>query len=97
MTTYYKGDDFDAFGQEWAEINLDVPEDWVIARAEFKVGNLPVMVFKHPEFPIRVSLDAQQTIDLKDYNTCTLAIFDENNRKQTCEGSWTFQAENKMV
>lgn len=94
---YYKGDDFNSFDQEWALIEVDIPEDWVVSKAELKVGNLPKMTFNNPIFPLPVSLDSSQTINLKDINTCYLAIYDEEGRKQTCEGSWTFVANNEVV
>ncbi len=97
MTTYFRGDDWNSFGQEWVEIQADVPSDWIISKAEFKVGNLPVMTFIEPEFPIPVSLDASQTSILKDVNVCYLAIYDEYGRKQTLEGSWTFVTEAEKV
>lgn len=94
---YYKGDDFDAFDQEWAQIELDFPEDWIISKAEFKVGNLPVMRFTDPVFPLDVNLTSEQTVNLKDVNTCYMAIYDDLGRKQTLSGSWTFQAEDEVV
>lgn len=94
---YYKGDDFDAFDQEWAKIELDFPEDWIISKADFKVGNLPVMRFNNPIFPLDVNLTSEQTTNLKDVNTCYMAIYDDLGRKQTLEGSWTFQAEDEVV
>ena len=97
MARYFKGDDYNAFGQEWALIEADIPEDWVVSKAELKVGNLPVMTFNNPVFPFSVSLASYQTANLKDVNECYLAIYDEEGRKQTLEGSWTFIAENEVV
>ena len=97
MGNYFKGDDFDAFGQDWAQIELDFPPEWVISKAEFKVGNLPVMIFYNPIFPLSVGLSSSQTANLKDVNTCYLAVYDEEGRKKTCEGSWTFVAEDEVV
>lgn len=94
---YYKGDDFDAFDQEWAEVVVDIPEDWIVTKAELKVGNLPKMTFIDPVFPFPVALDSSQSINLKNVNTCHLAIYDTKNRKKTLEGSWTFIAENEVV
>ena len=94
---YYKGDDFGAFGQVWAEVVVDIPEDWVVTKAELRVGNLPKMTFINPVFPFPVALDASQSANLKDVNTCHLAIYDEEDRKLTLEGSWTFIAENEVV
>ena len=94
---YYKGDDFDSFDQEWALVEVDIPEDWIVTRAELKVGNLPKMTFNNPVFPFSVSLDSSQTANLKDINTCYLAIYDEEGRKQTLDGSWTFVASDEVV
>lgn len=97
MAKYYKNDDFDSFDQEWAEIEADIPEDWVVSKAVFKVGDLPSMTFPDPVFPITVNLSAHQTAGLRDYNTCYMAIYDTKGRKQTLEGSWTFFANNEVV
>ena len=94
---YYKGDDFNAFNQEWALIEVDIPEDWVVTKAELRVGNLPKMTFSNPVFPLPVNLESYQTSNLKDVNECYLAIYDEEGRKQTLDGSWTFIAENEVV
>ena len=54
-TTYYKGDDYDAFDEEWALVEVDdLPEDWIVTKAELRVGDLPVMVFQDPVFPFPV-------------------------------------------
>lgn len=97
MTKYYKGDDYDAFDEEWALIDPDLPEDWVVYKAVFKVGDLPAMTFLNPVFPIPVSLTSEQSINLKDVNTCYMAIYDYKGRKKTLNGSWTFVAENEVV
>lgn len=97
MTTYYKGDDFDAFDQEWAEVDFDCPEDWVVSRAEIRIGNLPVLIFPNPIFPFTLSLSSAQTSELKDTNTVRMAIYDTKGRKQTVEGSWTFVADDEAV
>lgn len=97
MAKYFKGDDFNAFGQEWARIELDLPEDWVVSKAKFKVGNLPSINLNNPVFPEGITLDSSQTSNLKDVNTCYMAIYDEEGRKQTLEGSWTFVADDEVV
>ena len=97
MTRYYKGDDFDAFGQEWAEIDFDCPEGWVVSKAEIKIGNLPSLTFPDPIFPLFLNLSATQTAVLKDTNRVTMAVYDDRGRKQTCEGSWTFVVEDEVV
>lgn len=97
MAKYYKGDDFNAFGQVWALVEVDIPEDWVVSKAELKIGNLPKMTFVDPIFPLPVNLESYQSSNLKDINSCYLAIYDEEGRKLTLEGSWTFVAENEVV
>ena len=97
MTKYYKGDDFDAFGQEWALIEVDIPETWVVSKAKLKVGNLPELTFYNPVFPLPVKLSSYQSINLKNINECYLAIYDDKGRKLTMDGSWTFVAENEVV
>ena len=94
---YYKGDDFGAFGEDWILIDPELPDDWVVSKAEFRVGNLPVMRFLNPVFPIPVNLTSEQSANLKDVNTCYLAVYDEEGRKRTLNGSWTFVAENEVV
>ena len=95
---YYRADDYDAFDQEWAYITEeDIPEDWVISRVEFRVGNLPTMVFKNPVFPIPVNLSCYETERLKDFVTCYMAIYDTQGRKQTLEGSWTFKTKRRVI
>ena len=97
MTKYYKGDDFDSFNQEWAMVDVDIPEDWVVTKAELRVGDLPRMTFMDPIFPFPVNLSSFQSANLKNVNTCYLAIYDEEGRKQTLDGSWTFIAEDEVV
>ena len=97
MMKYFKGDDYDAFGQEWALVEVDIPEDWVVTKAKLKVGNLPEMTFYNPVFPFPVSLNSYQTSNLKDINECYLAIYDDKGRKLTMEGSWTFRAEKEVI
>jgi len=97
MSKYYKGDDFNAFNQEWAEVVVDIPDNWVVSKAELKIGNLPKMTFNNPIFPLPVNLASYQTANLKDINTCYMAIYDEEGRKLTLDGSWTFIAEDEVV
>ena len=97
MSRYYKGDDFDAFDQEWALIDPDIPEDWVVSRAEIRIGNLPLLTFPEPIFPFPLGLSSTQTSALKDTNLVAMAIYDSQGRKQTLEGTWTFEADDRIV
>lgn len=96
-TPIYRGDDTNSFGQEWVRIEADIPSDWVVTLAEFKVGNLPSIPFDYPVFPLYVSLNASQTAELKDENSCYLAIYDEDGLKQTLEGTWRFTTKKRVV
>ena len=96
----YRGDDTNSFSQDFILIDAEFPDDtWAerVSRADFKCGNLPVMVFENPVFPIKVNLSSAQTALLKDVNNCYLAVYDENGYKQTCEGQLTFQTRRKVV
>ena len=96
----FRGDNTQAFGQDWLEIHAEFPDDtWAerITMAEFKVGPLPVMTFENPVFPLTVNLTSEQSILLKDVNDCYLAVYDENGYKQTCEGQLTFPTRRRVV
>lgn len=97
MTKYYKGDDYDAFDEDWVEIELEIPVTWVVHKAVFKVGDLPALTFEDPVFPLIVNLSSSQTSNLKDVNTCYMVIYDYKGRKKTLNGSWTFQAEDEVA
>jgi hypothetical protein len=93
----FRGDSTDSFGQNWLIIEAEIPEDWVVSMAEFKVGNLPAMIFEEPEFPMSVNLSSAQTALLKDTNSCYLSLFDENGLKQTCEGTFIFETRKSVT
>jgi len=97
MEPIFRGDDTGAFGQTWLRINLDIPSTWTVTKAELKIGNLPVMEFDEPEFPLPVNLTSAQTARLKDNNTCYLALYDEDGLKQTLESSFTFYTRKQVV
>ena len=91
-----RGDDTNAFGQDWLKINVDIPQTWNVSKAEVKIGSL-LLSFEEPEFPIVINLTSSQTEQLKDSNTCYLALYDENNLKQTIEGTYTFKTRKQVV
>ena len=94
------GDDTHSFGQDFLEIEADFPDEtWAgrVTEAHVKIGNLPVMIFQNPDFPITVNLTSAQTAMLKNKNECYMAVFDENGLKQTCEGQLTFPAHERVV
>lgn len=93
-------DDTDSFSQDFLEIDAEFPDDtWAprISKAEFKIQNLPVITFENPVFPLTINLSSEQTALLKDVNNCYLAVYDEQGRKQTCEGQLTFMSTRRKV
>lgn len=95
--TIYKGDDTDAFNQEFLKVNVIVPQDWTITKAELKIAQLPPIVYNDPVFPWFVKLNSVQTRKLRETNECHLAIYDVRGRKQTLEGSVAFKAKEEVV
>ena len=93
----YKGDDTDAFNQEFLTVNVIVPEDWTITKAELKIAQLPPIVYNNPTFPWKVKLSSIQTKKLKENNECNLAIYDARGRKQTLDGTAVFKAKEEVV
>ena len=93
----YKGDDTDAFNQEFLTVNVTVPPDWTITKAELKIAQLPLIIYNDPVFPWKVKLSAIQTKKLKETNECRLAVYDARGRKQTLEGSVAFKAKEEVV
>lgn len=97
MQDIYKGDDTHAFNQDFLKINANIPEGYTVSKAEFKCGKLPLMTFLNPVFPLIINLTAVQTASLSCMNECFLAVYDENNLKQTCSGSLVFHANKEVV
>ena len=93
----FRGDATNAFNQTFLRIEADFPSDWVVSRADFKIGNLPVMSFDNPEFPIDINLTSSQTKLLKDVNFCYLSLYDENDLKLTCEGTFVFETRRQVT
>lgn len=93
----FRGDSTAAFGMTFLRIEADYPTDWIVTRCDFKVGNLPVMTFDNPEFPIDINLTSSQTKLLKDVNSCYLSLYDENDFKLTCEGTFIFETRKQVT
>ena len=93
----YKGDDTDAFDFSFLTINLENVQDYTITKAEVRIGPI-LKSFINPIFPLRVSLNRRETIQLSEYNNkCYMAIYDTSDRKYTCEGTLSFKAKPKVV
>ena len=97
MAVVYKGDDSAAFGNNLLTIKAKIPEGYTVSKAKLKIGNLPVMTFDEPTFPIVVNLSPAQTRQLQQQNTVYMAVYDEEGRKATCRGTITFVAKDEVV
>lgn len=97
MAVIYKGDDTGAFSNNLLTIRAKIPEGCTVSKAKLKIGNLPVMTFNEPEFPLIVNLTPAQTRSLQQQNTVYMAVFDELGRKATCRGTVTFVAKDEVV
>lgn len=92
----YRGDDTDAFDQEFMTISATVPDGWVIKKAEWRAGKI-LKVFDDPVFPLSVVLNKAETKQLQNVNVCYLAVYDEEGRKQTCTGRFKFNSQAEVV
>jgi hypothetical protein len=85
MTTIYRGDDTDAFGNTFITIYLNGAEGKEISKAIFRCGDIQKS-YTRPTFPIRVNFSAQETAKLYKENECYLQVFDRKGRRKTCKG-----------
>lgn len=96
MTTIYKGDDTNAFGQNFIKIDLTGAEGYTISKVIFQCGPIQ-KVYTRPQFPIYVNFNHNESNRLQQNSVCYLQIFDEKGRRQTCEGTLSFTAKTKVV
>lgn len=82
----YRGEDTDAFGQNFLTINATIPEGWVISKAEVVIENLLPIIINSPTFPLHVNLSRTQTNQLHKTNKVRLNIYDTLGRKKICDG-----------
>lgn len=93
----HKGDDTDAFGFRFLTVVLENAEEYTITKAEVRIGVVK-KVIENPQFPLRISLNNEETEQLNIWcNKCYLAVYDENGKKYTCEGTLSFKASPKVV
>lgn len=96
MTTLYRGDDTDAFGSSFITIELESELTVTISRAVFQCGSIK-KVFDDPIFPLSIELTAQETKSLSVNNVCYLAVWDNEGKKRTCQGSLQFSTQSQVV
>lgn len=100
MTTRYRADDTNAFGNHLLTIELDTSdfdEDVVITKVEIQCGMLTLPPIENPVFPLTLDLNAQQTKQLQNNNPVYLRVYDEEGLRQTCEGSIEFPTQKEVV
>lgn len=94
--TLYRSDDTDAFGSSFITINIETEVNVTITKAVFQCGTIK-KVFDDPVFPLSIELTSQETKSLPANNLCYLAVYDENGKKRTCEGSLQFSTQSQLV
>lgn len=92
----YRKDDTNAFFQKFIEIELENQTGLEISKAIFRCGRV-TKTFENPIFPLPIDLSSDETALLDASNTCYLAVFDEQGRKRTCEGSLSFPTKGQVV
>lgn len=97
MAFIFQGDDTGAFNNTFLTIRANIPEGFIVSKAKVKIGDLPIMTFDNPEFPIRINLTSAQTRQLKTQNECYMAIYDSVGRKKTCNGTIKFVAKDEVI
>lgn len=92
-----KGDDTNAFGFAFLTVDLKDSQDYTISKAEVRIGVL-TKTFENPTFPFDISLTKEETAMLSECgNQCYMAVYDDEGRKYTCEGTLSFKASPKVV
>ena len=86
----YKGDNYQAFDGKPIEVEFDT-DGKVVSRALFVINNgVIVKEFENPISPLEVELSEEDTIKLDYRNIANLILYDEQGRKQTCDGQLEF-------
>lgn len=92
----YKGDNTAAFNNNFINIELDNPSEYVISKAEFVCGCIR-KTFENPVFPLIVNFDENDTKKLNFKNTGYLIVWDEQNRPKQCDGCINFEFKNGVI
>lgn len=90
MVAINRGDNTRAFGGDFLRIYLNNPNNIYISKAVFHVNHDLEKVYENPVFPLRVNFTGEETMLLRQDNTCQLALWDESGRRRTADGKFTF-------
>lgn len=96
MADIYKGDDTNAFGQNFIRIDLVNDSNYTISKCIFQCGPIQ-KIYTRPQFPLYVNFSHVESERLYQTSECYLQVFDEKGLRQTCKGSLTFTARPKVV
>ena len=97
MTEIFKGDDTNAFGQNFIKINRPHnSEAYTISKVIFQCGPIQ-KVYTRPTFPIYVNFTHTESKKLQTISECFLQVFDEHGLRTTCTGSLKFTAKQQVV
>ena len=96
MTNIYKGDDTGAFDQTFIRIDIQKPSDAIITKVILQCGPIQ-KVYANPTFPIDVNFTHNESSRLYQASVCYLQVFDSKGRRQTCEGTLSFTAKQKVI
>lgn len=89
---HYIGDDWQAFDGSPIEVEFDT-DGKTVSKALFVINyGTIVKEFLNPVSPLIVQLNETDTKKLKHQNIAHLILFDEQGRKQTCDGQLDFIA-----
>ena len=92
----YKYDNLQAFDGEPIEVEFDT-DGQEVSKAIFVINHGAIVKeFTSPTSPIFVELDETDTGKLMNYNVANLILYDNRNRKLTCDGELQFTAKNEV-
>ena len=90
MVAIQRGDNTRAFGSNFLRIYLNNPNHLFISKAVFHINGELEKVYENPVFPLNVNFTGEETMKLKQDNTCKLALWDDSGRRRTADGKFTF-------
>lgn len=92
----FKGDDTNAFNNNFLTININNPRGYVISKAIFVCGCLQ-KVYDNPVFPWIVNFNSKESQTLRPNNVGYLVVFDHKGRQRTCNNVLRFRAQNGVI
>ena len=97
MASINRGDNTGAFGCEFLRIYLNNPNNLAIQKAIFQINGDLEKEYYNPKFPLKVNFTGAETELLQQVNFCRLALWDENGRRRTADGKFTFFVKENQI